>query len=126
MNHKYTMSFFCCRYHPDIAVGPDASPEEREAANLDFVRIKEAYEKLKARQGEETFEMIVMGNGKVEKQYYTTSEEKRMNDPDRVNFQRIVEMRERFPNAKRKSWSDGKYQHSPGGRHNGDFGPIRR
>ena len=67
-----------------------------------------------------------MGNGKVEKQYYTTSEEKRLNDPDRVNFQRIVEMRERFPNAKRKSWSDGKYQHSPGGRHNGDFGPIRR
>lgn len=80
----------------------------------------------KARQGEETFEIIVMGNGRVEKQYYTTSEEKRKSDPDRVNFERIVEIRENFPNVKRKNWSDGKYKHPPGGRHNGDFGPIRR
>jgi len=107
-------------------VGPDATQEEREAANVEFLRINEAYEKIKARQGEETFEMIVMGNGRVETQYYTTSDERRKHDPDRVNFQRIVEMRERFPNAKRKNWSDGKYQHPQGGRHNGDFGPIRR
>ncbi|KAL7513336.1 hypothetical protein ACHAXN_010505 [Cyclotella atomus] len=113
-------------YHPDAAVGPDATDEEREAANHDFRRINEAYEKLKAREGEETFEMIVMGNGKVEKKYYTTSEEWRKNDPDRVNFQRIFEIREKFPNAKTKSWSDGKYKHPQGGRHNGDFGPIRR
>ena len=115
-----------CRYHPDVAAGPDASPEERKAANIEFLRINEAYKQLKARQGEETFEIIVMGNGRVEKQYYTTSEEKRKSDPHRVNFQRIVEIRDKFPNVKRKNWSDGKYKHPPGGRHNGDFGPIRR
>jgi adenine specific DNA methylase Mod len=109
-----------------VVVGPSASTEDRELANRDFLRINEAYEKLKARQDEETFEIIVMGNGKVEKQYYTTSEERRNNDPDRVNFQRILEVRERYPNAKQRNWSDGKYKHPPGGRHNGDFGPIRR
>jgi hypothetical protein len=107
-------------------VGPDATADEREAANRNFLLVNEAYEKLKARQGEETFEVVIMGNGKVEKKYYTASEEMRQKDPDRVNFQRIVEIRERFPNAKTKNWSDGKYKHPPGGRHNGDFGPIRR
>ncbi|KAL7477149.1 hypothetical protein ACHAWX_000092 [Stephanocyclus meneghinianus] len=114
------------RYHPDVVVGPDAPAQKREAATLDFLRINEAYEKLKARRDEEIFEIIVMGNGRVEKQYYSTSEERRKSDPDRINVQRILELRERFPNAKRRSWSDGKYTHPPGGRHNGDFGPIRR
>jgi hypothetical protein len=116
-------------YHPDRVVGPDASYEEREAANMDFQRINDAYDKLKARQDEETFEVIVMGgNSKKTKmtQYYTTSEEIRKNDPNRVNVQRILEIRDRFPNAKRKNWATEEYKHQPGGRHNGDFGPLRR
>jgi len=28
------------RYHPDVSVGPDATPREREMANADFARIR--------------------------------------------------------------------------------------
>ena len=48
-------------YHPDVAVGPDATPDEREKASLDFAQIKDAYEDLKARQDEEEIEVVMTG-----------------------------------------------------------------
>mmetsp|Transcript_21469 Transcript_21469/g.46648 ORF Transcript_21469/g.46648 Transcript_21469/m.46648 type:complete len:200 (-) Transcript_21469:367-966(-) len=119
------------RYHPDVAVGPDATPEEREKASLDFVRINEAYEDLKARQDEEEIEVVMMGGnfatGKRDRRVkYKTSEKIRQNNPNRVNYDRILELRDR-KNLKEKNWSDpGEYEYKQGGRHNGDFGPLRR
>ena len=49
------------RYHPDVIAGPDATVEEREQANVNFVRINEAYEDLKARKDEEEIEVVIMG-----------------------------------------------------------------
>ncbi|KAL7540406.1 hypothetical protein ACHAXR_012046 [Thalassiosira sp. AJA248-18] len=119
------------KYHPDVAVGPDATPEEREKAGLDFVRINEAYEDLKARQDEEEFEVVIMGgnfaSGKRDRRVkYKTSAKIREQDPNRVNYERIVELRDRR-NLKARSWRDpGEFDYSQGGRHNGDFGPVRR
>ena len=48
-------------YHPDVCVGPDATIEERERANKDFVRINEAYDNIKSRGGEEEIEVVIMG-----------------------------------------------------------------
>ena len=48
-------------YHPDVCVGPDATIEERERANEDFVRINEAYDNIKSRGGEEEIEVVIMG-----------------------------------------------------------------
>ncbi|KAL9182541.1 hypothetical protein ACHAXT_013193 [Thalassiosira profunda] len=118
-------------YHPDVAVGPDASPEERERANFDFARINEAYEDLKARKDEESFEVVIMGGnfaqGKRDKRVqYKTSEKIRQSNPNRVNYDRIVELQKR-KNLKGRSWRDpGEYDYGQGGRHNGDFGPVRR
>lgn len=39
-------------YHPDVLVGPDASPEERKQANWDFARINSAYDILKRKEDE--------------------------------------------------------------------------
>mmetsp|Transcript_7548 Transcript_7548/g.18730 ORF Transcript_7548/g.18730 Transcript_7548/m.18730 type:complete len:206 (+) Transcript_7548:120-737(+) len=119
------------RHHPDVAVGPDATLEERERANSDFARISEAYEGLKARQDEEEVEVVIMGGnfaaGKRDRRVkYKTSERIRQNDPTRVNYDKILELRER-QNLKGRNWSDpGEYEFSQGGRHNGDFGPPRR
>ena len=56
------------QYHPDVVVGPDATEEEREKANADFIRINEAYEDIKSRKDEEEIEVVIMGgnfdNGK--------------------------------------------------------------
>jgi len=56
------------QYHPDVVVGPDATEEEREKANADFMRINEAYEDIKSRKDEEEIEVVIMGgnfdNGK--------------------------------------------------------------
>ena len=105
--------------------------EERERANSDFARISEAYEELKARQDEEEVEVVIMGGnfaaGKRDRRVkYKTSERIRQNDPTRVNYDKILELRER-QNLKGRNWSDpGEYEYSQGGRHNGDFGPPRR
>eukprot|EP00584_Thalassiosira_punctigera_P018468 CAMPEP_0172553600 /NCGR_PEP_ID=MMETSP1067-20121228/51300_1 /TAXON_ID=265564 ORGANISM="Thalassiosira punctigera, Strain Tpunct2005C2" /NCGR_SAMPLE_ID=MMETSP1067 /ASSEMBLY_ACC=CAM_ASM_000444 /LENGTH=206 /DNA_ID=CAMNT_0013341813 /DNA_START=128 /DNA_END=748 /DNA_ORIENTATION=- len=119
------------RYHPDAAVGPDATPEERERASADFTRISEAYEDLKARRDEEEIEVVLMGGnfaqGKRDRRVrYKTSEKIRQQNPNRVNYDRILELRDRR-NLKATSWRDpGEYDYSQGGRHNGDFGPVRR
>ena len=68
------------QYHPDVVVGPDASEEERTKANMDFMRINEAYEDIKSRKDEEEIEVVIMGgnfdNGKRGKrmlyEYYNT------------------------------------------------------
>ena len=118
-------------YHPDIVVGPDATSEEREKANLDFARIKDAYDDLKARQDEEEIEVVIMGGnfaaGKRDRRVkYKTSEKIRQSDPNRVNYDRILQLRER-DNLKARSWRDpGNFDYEQGGRHNGDFGPVRR
>lgn len=111
-------------YHPDRLVGPDASAEEREIANTNFQRINEAYDTLKTRQDEEEIEVIMMGgNGKREwKVKYKTSTEIREKNPNRVNYDRIVENQKR-QNVKAESWIDRGIEY---GRHNGDFGPVRR
>mmetsp|Transcript_24986 Transcript_24986/g.45003 ORF Transcript_24986/g.45003 Transcript_24986/m.45003 type:complete len:235 (+) Transcript_24986:200-904(+) len=117
------------KYHPDVAVGPDATQEERERASLDFKRISEAYEDLKARQDEEEIEVVIMGGnfaqGKRDRRVkYKTSEKIREQNPNRVNYDRILELRDR--NLKTTRWSDpGEYDYD-GGRHNGDFGPVRK
>mmetsp|Transcript_10661 Transcript_10661/g.17602 ORF Transcript_10661/g.17602 Transcript_10661/m.17602 type:complete len:193 (+) Transcript_10661:83-661(+) len=111
-------------YHPDRLVGPDATAEEREIANTNFQRINEAYDTLKTRQDEEEIEVIMMGgNGKRERKVkYKTSTEIREKNPNRVNYDRIVENQKR-QNVKAESWIDRGIEY---GRHNGDFGPVRR
>lgn len=119
------------KYHPDIAVGPDATSEERTAASLEFTRISEAYEDLKSRQDEEEIEVVIMGGnfsqGKTTRRVkYKTSEKIRLKNPNRVNYDRIAELRDR-KNLKGTNWSDpGEFEYQQGGRHNGDFGPPRR
>ena len=121
-----------------MAVGPDATPREREMANADFARINEAYETLKSRRDEEEIEVVVMGGnfatatGGGRKQRldrrvtYKTSEKIRQANPNRVNTDMILELRDRG-NLKGKNWSDpGEFEVPRGGRHNGDFGPPRR
>ena len=57
---------------------------------------------------------------------YKTSEKIRENNPNRINYDRILELRDR-KNLKGRNWSDpGEYEYQQGGRHNGDFGPPRR
>ena len=144
------------RYHPDAIVGPDASSEERERANVIFARINGAYEELKAsmRGGNDDdaengiFEVVIMGGnfetGKRDRRvkYRSTStsdvggggtggsntnaRRRHFDDPDGVNYDRILELRKRT-NLKGKNWSDpGEFEYPSGGRHNGDFGPPRR
>ena len=119
-------------YHPDVAVGPDATSEERESASLDFTRINEAYEDLKSRQDEEEIEVVMMGGnfatGKRDRRVkYKTSEKIRQQNPNNINYERILELRDRT-NLKATSWRDpGEYSsEQQGGRHNGDFGPVSR
>mmetsp|Transcript_16332 Transcript_16332/g.31872 ORF Transcript_16332/g.31872 Transcript_16332/m.31872 type:complete len:203 (+) Transcript_16332:86-694(+) len=109
------------RYHPDVAVGPDAPSHERQLANVEFARINQAYETLKRRKDEQVLEMTVMVNGKKYTQKVTTSEEIRKNDPNRIRYEMILENRKRHSPV--RSWSDQKYDYEP--RHNGDFGPRR-
>ena len=122
------------RCHPDVAVGPDATPREREAANAYFARINEAYETLKSRRDEEEIEVVIMGGNfattgreRLERRVtYKTSEKIRQANPNRVNTDRILELRDRG-NLRGKNWSDpGEFEVPQGGRHNGDFGPPRR
>ena len=85
------------RYHPDAVVGPDATKEERDKASLDFARISEAYDDLKAAKDEEEFEVVIMGGnfaaGKRDRRVrYKTSEKIRQNNPNRINYDRITEL----------------------------------
>lgn len=107
-----------------------SSAEERAAACETFARLNAAYEDLKARQDEEEFEMVMMGGnfGAGEgrsgqrRVKFTSSDKIRESNPDRVNYNRIDELRER-KNLKATHWKDEGYQFN---RHNGDFGPPRR
>ncbi|KAL3764079.1 hypothetical protein ACHAW5_010449 [Stephanodiscus triporus] len=120
------------RYHPDVVVGPDATPEERDRANFDFARINGAYECLKGARDETTFDVVLMGGnfevGKRDRRVrIKTSEDIRRSNPDRVNYDRILELRDGGRNLKGRNWSDPEeFEYVQGGRHNGDFGPPRR
>ena len=111
-------------YHPDRIVGPDSTTEERDIATKTFQRLNEAYDTLKSRQDEEEIEVIMMGgNGKRERKVkYKTSEKIREQNPNKINYDRIVELRDR-KNVKAESWVNRGIEY---GRHNGDFGPVRR
>ena len=57
---------------------------------------------------------------------YKTSEKIRQSNPNRIDYDRILELQRRS-NLKGTNWSDpGEYEYQQGGRHNGDFGPPRR
>ena len=122
------------KFHPDIVVGPDATPDERREANEYFALINEAYNDIKSRQDEEEIEVVIMGGnfaaGKRDKRVtIKTSEKIRQANPSRVNYDQILQNRDRR-NVKGRNWNDPeeleKTQFSQGGRHNGDFGPPRR
>lgn len=121
------------KFHPDIVVGPDATPDERREANEYFAQINEAYENLKSKQDEEIIEIVIMGGnfatGKRDRRVtIKTSEEIRNANPNRVNYDQIIQNRNRS-NLKGRNWNDPeelvKTQFPQGGRHNGDFGPPR-
>jgi len=122
------------KFHPDIVVGPDATVDERREANEYFAQINEAYENLKSKQDEEEIEIVIMGGnfatGKRDRRVtIKTSEQIRDANPNRVNYDVILQNRNRS-NLKGRNWNDpeelGKSQYPHGGRHNGDFGPPRR
>ncbi|KAL7550434.1 hypothetical protein ACHAWF_016006 [Thalassiosira exigua] len=57
---------------------------------------------------------------------YKTLEKIPQSNPNRVNYDRILELRDRR-NLKARSWRDpDEFDYEQGGRHNGDFGPVRR
>jgi len=114
------------RYHPDVAVGPDATPEERVEANIQFARITAAYRELKRRKDQEVFTYTVCIDGRNVVQSRVIDSEGYRNqrdDPFRVDYGRVISMteyRERFP--RKKMWyEEKKNDYVP--RHNGDFGP---
>jgi hypothetical protein len=110
------------QYHPDRIVGPDSTPEKRHQANMDFARINAAYERLKAKQLEETLEYIVYVDGKKVKRHVTIKSESYYKDPTRPNYDRIIAMSEyRKKNPRRKMWYDKMHDYKP--RHNGDWAP---
>jgi hypothetical protein len=109
-------------YHPDLALGPDCTPEERHQANIDFARINAAYEQLKAKEAEEVLEYIIYIDGKKVRRHVTINSESYYNDPTRPNYDRIIAMtkyREKYP--RKKLWFERKHDYEP--RHNGEWEP---
>jgi len=107
-------------------VGPDATPEERVEANIQFARITAAYRELKRRKDQEVFTYTVCIDGRNVVQSRVIDSEGYRNerdDPFRMDYGRVVSMteyRERFP--RKKMWyEEKKNDYVP--RHNGDFGP---
>lgn len=110
------------QYHPDAAVGPDATVEERREASLEFSRINAAYEQLKKKEEEEVIDYTVFIDGKQVVQSVVINSDNYRNDPHRVNYDRIVSMakyRELFP--KEQMWYEKKHDYQP--RNNGEFAP---
>ncbi|KAL9182562.1 hypothetical protein ACHAXT_013214 [Thalassiosira profunda] len=97
-------------YHPDAAVGPDASDEERQSANRDFARINAAYDILKRRENEEVFEYTVYEDGQRVKRSVVNSEESRRRDPHRVDYDRI-----RYGNRqpRERMWYENEHSYQP-------------
>ncbi len=115
-------------YHPDAAVGPDATPEERERAGADFARIGEAYEDLKSQKDEEKIEVMIIGGSftqgkRGQRVRYKTSEKIPEQNPNQMNYDRILELRDR-KYLKAASWRDPGENDYSQQRHHRDFGPV--
>ena len=94
-------------YHPDVVVGPDASPNERKEANWDFARINAAYDILKQRENEEVFEYNVFLDGmQVTKTVRMNTEQRqRKKDAQYIDYDRIRQVAEyRKSHPKKKMW----------------------
>mmetsp|Transcript_26898 Transcript_26898/g.57672 ORF Transcript_26898/g.57672 Transcript_26898/m.57672 type:complete len:384 (+) Transcript_26898:46-1197(+) len=109
-------------YHPDVVMGPDASADERKAANWDFARINAAYDILKRKENEEVLEYSVYVDGEQVTRSVVVSED----SPHRINYDRIVEMseyRKRYP--KERMWYEDDNDHGYRPRYRNDgFGHI--
>mmetsp|Transcript_58 Transcript_58/g.125 ORF Transcript_58/g.125 Transcript_58/m.125 type:complete len:462 (+) Transcript_58:69-1454(+) len=100
-------------YHPDVAVGPDASAEDRKASNWNFARINAAFDILKRKEEEEVLEYSVYIDGQRVTRSVVVSEDTRRRDPTYVNYDRILEMAEyRKRHPKQRMWyeNDRDYQ----------------
>lgn len=97
-------------YHPDAAVGPDASEEERQSANRDFARINAAYDILKRRENEEVFEYTAYEDGQRVTRSVVDSEESRRRDPHRIDYDRI-----RYGNCqpRERMWYENEHSYQP-------------
>lgn len=101
-------------YHPDVAVGPDASSDERKQANWDFARINAAYDILKRRENEEVFEYEIYVDGKQETRKVSLDKDQRRKDAHYIDYDRIrevAEYRERHP--KKKMWYEEDHEYQP-------------
>jgi curved DNA-binding protein CbpA len=103
-------------YHPDIVVGPDASPEERKEANWDFARINAAYDILKRRENEEVYEYEMFVDGKrVTKTVYVDEEQRHYKrDAHYIDYDRIRQVAEyRKTRPKKKMWYEEEHHYQP-------------
>jgi hypothetical protein len=110
------------QYHPDLVLHSDATPEEHHEVNMNFARINEAYERLKAKQDEEILEYVIYVDGRKVKRHVTIKSESYYKDPTRPNYDRIIAMsryRERYP--RKKLWFERGHSYQP--RHNGEWEP---
>ena len=102
-------------YHPDVIVGPDTSPEEREKANWDFARINSAYDILKRKENEEAYEyeMYVDGQQVTRTVYMNKDQRQHRRDAHYVDYDRIRQVAEyRKTHPRKKMWyeEDHEYQ----------------
>ncbi len=101
-------------YHPDAAVGPDASSDERKQASWDFARINAAYDILKRRENEEVFEYEIYVDGNQETRKVPLDKDQRRKDAHYIDYDRIrevAEFRKRHP--KKKMWYEEDHEYQP-------------
>ena len=102
-------------YHPDVVVGPEASDDERKKANWDFARINSAYDILKRKEHEETYEYEMYVDGQQVKRTVYVNKHQRQNKRDAhyVDYDRIRQVAEyRKTHPRKKMWyeEDHEYQ----------------
>ena len=101
-------------YHPDVAVGPDATSDERKQASWDFARINAAYDILKRRENEDVFEYEIYVDGKQETRKVSLDKDQRRKDAHYIDYDRIrevAEYRRRYP--KKKMWYEEEHEYQP-------------
>mmetsp|Transcript_10208 Transcript_10208/g.21520 ORF Transcript_10208/g.21520 Transcript_10208/m.21520 type:complete len:444 (-) Transcript_10208:332-1663(-) len=111
-------------YHPDILMGPDASADERQAANWNFARINAAFDILKRKEDEEVLEYTVYVDGQRVTRSVVVSEEeaefRRRGDPTYIDYNRIVEMAEyRKHHPQERMWYENEHDYQT--RYNSNF-----
>ena len=103
-------------YHPDILVGPDASPEERQEANWDFARVNAAYDILKRKDNEEVYEyeMHVDGEQVTRTVYVDNDQPQYKRDAHYIDYNRIRQVAEyRKNHPKKKQWYEEEHEYQP-------------